>query len=67
MSTTNRGTVLVRAAGRGAVAGATGVLVMTAAEKVEQRLTGRPDSHVPARTLLTLVGRRPPESATPLL
>ncbi|MFJ9039012.1 hypothetical protein ACIRF8_20760 [Streptomyces sp. NPDC102406] len=29
---------------------------MTPAEKVEQRLTGRPDSHVPARTLERLTG-----------
>ncbi|MGK5442728.1 hypothetical protein ACSNN7_13060 [Micromonospora sp. URMC 105] len=29
---------------------------MTAAEKLEQRLTGRPDSHVPARVLARLTG-----------
>ncbi|MET7704907.1 hypothetical protein [Micromonospora sp. NPDC005413] len=29
---------------------------MTAAEKVEQRVTGRPDSYVPARVLARLVG-----------
>ena len=42
------------------VAGAGGRLVgaaaMTAAEKVEQRLTGRPDSHVPGRVLARLTG-----------
>ena len=30
--------------------------MMTLGEKVEQRLTGRPDSHVPARTLERLTG-----------
>jgi hypothetical protein len=29
---------------------------MTASEKLEQRLTGRPDSHVPARVLARLTG-----------
>lgn len=62
---TNRAATLATAAGRGAVAGLAGVAVMTVAEKVEQRFTGRPDSHVPARALLTLVGSRPPEHATP--
>ncbi|PXY22171.1 hypothetical protein [Prauserella muralis] len=46
-----------RSAAQGAVAGAVGVAAMTAAEKAEQRLTGRPDSHVPARTLERLFGR----------
>ncbi|WP_435582451.1 hypothetical protein [Amycolatopsis thermoflava] len=45
-----------RAVAHGAVAGLAGVLVMTAAEKVEQRFTGRPDSHVPGRTLARLLG-----------
>ena len=36
---------------------------MTFAEKLEQRVTGRPDSHVPARTLERLLGlpERPKE------
>lgn len=38
---------------------------MTAAEKVEQRFTGRPDSYVPARTLLHLLGRDPGDGARP--
>lgn len=42
---------------QGAVSGLAGVAVMTAGEKVEQALTGRPDSYVPARALLTLLGR----------
>jgi hypothetical protein len=55
-----------RAALRGALAGLAGVAVMTAGEKLEQQLTHRPDSYVPARTLTTLAtGRRLPESARP--
>lgn len=46
-----------RAAGQGAVAGLIGTVVMTGGEKVEQALTGRPDSYVPARTLQRLLGR----------
>jgi hypothetical protein len=41
---------------QGLFAGTAGVLVMTLGEKAEQRLTGRPDSHVPARTLERLTG-----------
>jgi hypothetical protein len=41
---------------QGLLAGLAGAAVMTAAEKVEQRLTGRPDSHVPARVLQRLIG-----------
>ena len=52
------GAVFRRGAARGMVAGAVGVVVMTLAEKVEQRLTGRPDSEVPARTLQRVLGRR---------
>jgi hypothetical protein len=55
-----------RAALRGALAGIAGVAVMTAGEKLEQKLTHRPDSYVPARTLTALTtGRRLPESARP--
>jgi hypothetical protein len=43
--------VFSRGAVEGLAAGAVGVAVMTAVEKLEQRFTGRPDSHVPARTL----------------
>ncbi|MFC9970083.1 hypothetical protein ACFVH6_04180 [Spirillospora sp. NPDC127200] len=46
----------LRAMGNGALAGLAGVAAMTAAEKLEQRWTGRPDSHVPGRTLLRLLG-----------
>jgi hypothetical protein len=38
---------------------------MTAAEKVEQAISHRPSSYVPARTLLSLLGRRPAPSAQP--
>jgi len=51
---------------KGAVAGVVGAAVMTAGEKVEQRLTRRPDSYVPGRTLSALVGRRLPETAQPV-
>ena len=63
--TTRRQVTLVAAAGRGALAGLAGVLAMTISEKVEQRFTGRPNSYVPARALLTLAGRNSTESETP--
>ena len=62
-----RGRALAPAALRGAAAGLLGAAVMTTGEKVEQAVTGRPDSYVPARTLLTLLGRRPAPSAQPLV
>jgi hypothetical protein len=40
---------------RGLVAGVAGVAAMTVAEKVEQALTGRPNSFVPAHTLERLL------------
>ena len=40
---------------RGLVAGAAGVAAMTAAEKLEQRVTRRPNSFVPAHTLARLL------------
>ncbi|MEU4715651.1 hypothetical protein AB0F73_18600 [Micromonospora purpureochromogenes] len=51
-----------RAVWQGLVAGLVGAAVMTAAEKLEQRVTGRPDSHVPARVLARLTGL--PEAPT---
>ncbi len=62
-----RGPLLVRGALRGAVAGVLGVAAMTVGEKVEQSLTRRPDSYVPGRALLTLVGRHAPDEAKPLV
>lgn len=56
---------LLPAAARGAVAGLVGVAVMTVAEQLEQSLTGRPDSYVPGRTLLTLLGRHPGDTDRP--
>ncbi|GAA0517585.1 hypothetical protein GCM10011581_21770 [Saccharopolyspora subtropica] len=52
--------MLRRGALHGLCAGAVGVAAMTAGEKAEQALTGRPDSHVPGRTF-----RRMPGAAMP--
>jgi len=57
--------VQTTAAAKGAAAGLGGVVVMTVAEKLEQRLTHRPNSYIPARTLLTLLGRQPAPGAQP--
>ena len=65
MASQSRPQVLVRAAGVGAVAGLAGVAAMTVGEKLEQALTHRPDSFVPARALLTLLGRRPGDADQP--
>jgi hypothetical protein len=54
-----------RAAARGAAAGLLGVAVMTAGEKLEQSVTHRPNSYVPGRTLLTLLGRHPGDGDRP--
>ena len=51
----------------GLLAGAAGVAAMTLAEKAEQAVTKRPNSYVPARTLLTLLGRKPAPGSRPLL
>lgn len=48
--------LVARGSWEGMVAGAIGVACMTAAEKIEQRMTGRPDSHVPGRVLARLLG-----------
>jgi hypothetical protein len=62
----SRARALLPAAGRGALAGLAGVAVMTAVEKAEQAVTHRPDSYVPARTLLTLLGRHPADGDRPV-
>ncbi|HZF76226.1 MAG TPA: hypothetical protein VE033_10400 [Acetobacteraceae bacterium] len=56
MRTGRQGVVL-----EGLIAGLAGVAAMTLAEKVEQAVTGRPNSYVPAHTLERLLGleRRP--------
>ncbi|MFI2780778.1 hypothetical protein [Streptomyces sp. ALB3] len=41
---------------QGLIAGAVGGVVMTVGEKLEQAVTGRPGSHVPARVLQRLTG-----------
>ncbi|NJP31085.1 hypothetical protein [Micromonospora thermarum] len=55
--------MLSRAVPEGLLAGLAGAAVMTLGEKLEQRITRRPDSYVPARTLQRLAHRpeRPPE------
>ena len=62
-----RGRQLTEAAAIGAAAGLVGVAAMTLAEQGEQKITGRPDSFVPARALLTLLGRRPGPSERPVM
>ena len=58
--------MLGRAALRGALAGLAGTAAMTLAEQVEQSVTHRPDSYVPARTLTALTTRhRLPGSERP--
>jgi hypothetical protein len=56
---------LARGAALGVAAGLVGVAAMTAGEKLEQAVTGRPSSFVPARALLTLLGRRPADTDRP--
>ena len=60
-----RGVELRGAATRGLVAGVAGVAAMTAAEKLEQAVTKRPDSYVPARALLSLGGAEPADDTRP--
>ncbi len=68
MSQPNRPAVLRAAAARGVAAGLLGVAAMTAAEKLEQAATHRPNSYVPGRALLTLIsGRQPGDWDQPLL
>ena len=49
--------MMAKVAWQGVVSGLAGAAVMTASEKLEQRLTGRPDSHVPGLVLARLTGR----------
>jgi hypothetical protein len=46
---------------KGLAGGALGTVVMTLGEKLEQRLTGRPDSYVPAKTAGRLFRLRRPD------
>jgi hypothetical protein len=52
--------MLGRALVNGLIGGLAGTTVMTAGEKLEQLLTKRPDSYVPARTLAHLLRLRHP-------
>src|SRR5690242_3537168 len=56
------GAVIAGAAVRGAAAGLVGVGAMTVGEKLEQLVTGRPSSYVPARTLGRLLGLSRPDA-----
>jgi hypothetical protein len=56
------GAVIAGAAVRGAAAGLVGVGAMTLGEKLEQLVTGRPSSYVPARTLGRLLGLSRPDA-----
>ena len=56
---------LLAAAGTGAAAGLAGVAAMTLGEKLEQAVTRRPDSYVPARALLRLLGPPAPDDEQP--
>lgn len=62
-----RGRVLAVAALKGAVSGLVGVAAMTAAGQVEIAADGRSRSFVPARTLLTLLGRPTGDAARPVV
>jgi hypothetical protein len=59
------GRELARASVLGGAAGLVGVAVMSVGEKVEQAVTKRSDSFVPARALLTLLGRHPADDEQP--
>ncbi len=63
--TQSRPRVLARAAGIGAVAGLLGAAAMSLGEKAEQAVTRRPNSYIPARALLTLLGRHPSDQDRP--
>lgn len=67
MTTTSRLSRIARAAGTGALAGLIGAGVMAAGEKAEQAITRRPNSYVPGRALLTLLGQRPGDDAKPFV
>ncbi len=62
-----RGQGLARAAVLGAGAGLVGVAAMTVGEKVEQALTGRPNSYVPARALRGLLGLATSDDEQPVV
>ena len=49
-------TIIGRGIRTGVIAGVVGTAVMTVSEKLEQRLTGRPNSFIPAHTLERMLG-----------
>jgi hypothetical protein len=55
-------TPFAKAAAVGAATGLAGAAAMAAASKIEQRMTGRPSSYVPARTLAHLLRLPDPDS-----
>jgi hypothetical protein len=59
--------MIKRAVWQGLIAGTAGGVVMTLGEKLEQALTGRPDSYVPARVLERLTGLHEQPGKQPLL
>lgn len=65
MTAPARTSVLGRAAATGAAAGLAGAGLMVLGEKAEQAITHRPNSYVPARALLTLLGRHPGDREQP--
>lgn len=65
MTGTSRLAGIARAAGTGAAAGLVGAGAMVVSERLEQAITHRPNSYVPARALLTLIGRHPSDEASP--
>lgn len=67
MTRENRPAELLRAAARGAAAGLAGAAAMTVTEKAEQLVTRRPNSYVPARALLTMLGQSPDDGEKPLV
>ncbi|MET9879575.1 hypothetical protein ABZZ36_33900 [Actinacidiphila glaucinigra] len=59
--------MIKRALWQGLIAGTVGGVVMTVGEKIEQAITQRPDSHVPARVLQRLTGMREYQGRQPVL
>jgi hypothetical protein len=57
-----RARTLSDAALRGSAAGLAGGIAMTLGEKIEQALTGRPNSYVPARTLARVLSLGDPDA-----
>lgn len=51
-----------RAIGLGALAGTFGTVAMTFLEKLEQKMTGRPNSYIPAYTAERLLGLKEPKT-----